>query len=74
MGFPNPKGVLNLANHNWYSASTPTITTLQQLRLTLTKAFALNIHYPMRKFHDHSFPTPPPSNPDPPYFGQQVGF
>ena len=35
----------------------------------LTKAFTLHIHYAMCKFHDHSFPTPPPSDPDPPYFG-----
>jgi hypothetical protein len=40
----------------------------------LTKAFTLHIQYAMCKFHDHSFPTPPPSDPDPPYFGQKVGF
>jgi len=84
--FPSPKGILNLADHNWktthsrqfyghlYSAPTPTITTIQQLGLTLTKAFPLHIHYTTRKIHDQSIPTPPLCNPDSPYFGQQVGF
>jgi hypothetical protein len=86
MRFPSPKRVLTLADHNWqptppcqfyghsYSAPIPTITTLQQLGLTLTKAFTLHIHYAMPKIHDHSLPTPPPSDPDPPHFGQQVGI
>jgi hypothetical protein len=55
MQFPSPKGVLILADHNWkttqscqfcghsYSATTPTITTLKQLELALTKAFALTL-------------------------------
>ena len=56
------------------------ITTLQQLGFSLTNAFALYTPYPIlicsthefllstHKFHDHSFPIPPPSDPDPPYF------
>jgi hypothetical protein len=86
MRFPSPKGVLTLADHNWkttstrqfyghsYSAPTPTITALQHLGLTITKAFALYIHYATKKLHDHSFPTPPPHAHDPPSFGHQVGF
>jgi hypothetical protein len=48
--FPSPKGILKLTDHNWkltqtrrfyghsYSAPTPTINTLQQIGLTITKA------------------------------------
>ena len=53
--FPSPKGILKLADHNWkltqmlqfcghsYSAPTPTIDTLQQIGLTITKDFAIHI-------------------------------
>ena len=86
MQFPSPKGVLTLANHNRktkstrqfyghsYSAPTPTITALQHLGLTITKAFALHIRYATKKLHDHSLPTLPPHAHDPPSFGHQVGF
>jgi len=76
--FLSPKGVLNLANHNW--------KTTQSCRLygpspsnnhapTTWTYSHKSIHTPyllhaMHKFYDHSFPTPPPSNPDPPYIGQ----
>jgi hypothetical protein len=48
--FPSPKGILKLTDHNWkltqtrrfyghsYSAPTPTINTLQEIGLTITKA------------------------------------
>ena len=80
MQFPSPKGVLTLADHNWkttstrqfyghsYSAPTPTITALQHLGLTITKAFALHIRYATKKLHDHSLPTLPPHAHDPPLF------
>jgi hypothetical protein len=72
--FPSPKGILKLADHNWkisktrcfyghsYSAPTPTIHTLQQIGLTIIKAFAIHIRYARRRFIDH---TVPPPNPDP---------
>jgi hypothetical protein len=82
MQFPSSKGILTLADHNWkttstqqfyghsYSAPTPTITALQQLDLTITKAFALHIRYATKKLHDHPLPTSPPGKHNPPSFGQ----
>ncbi len=64
--FPSPKGILKLANHNWkltqtrgfyghsYSAPTPMINTLQQIGLTITKAFAIHIRYVRQRFLHHS--------------------
>jgi hypothetical protein len=37
-----------------FSAPTPTINTLQQIELTITKAFAIHIRYAQRRFLDHS--------------------
>jgi hypothetical protein len=86
MHFPSPKGVLTLDNHNWkntqsrqfyghsYFAPTLTINTLQQLGLTLIKAFPLHIRYATKQIYNHSLPTPPLIDPNPPCFGQQVGF
>ena len=83
--FPIPKGILKLANHNWkltqtqrfyghsYSAPTPTINTLQQLGLTITKAFALHIHYAQHGFLDHSVLTSEPDTTIPLFNGQSIG-
>jgi hypothetical protein len=55
--YPSPKGILLLANHNWslhptqhfyehfYLAPTPSITTVQSLGVSFTKAFAHPIRY-----------------------------
>ena len=55
--YPSPKGILLLANHNWllhptqhfyghsYLAPTPSITTVQSLGVSFTKAFAHHIRY-----------------------------
>jgi hypothetical protein len=60
--YPSPKGILLLANHNWllhpthrfyghsYLAPTPSITTVQSLGISLTKAFAQHIKYASQKF------------------------
>jgi hypothetical protein len=60
--YPSPKGILLLANHNWslhptrrfyghsYLAPTPSITTVQSLGVSLTKAFAHHVRYTSRKF------------------------
>jgi hypothetical protein len=85
--FPSPKGTLKLADHNWkltqtrhfyghsYSASapTPTIHTLQQIGLTITKAFAIHIRYARRRFLDHSTITLTPNTIVPLYNGQSIG-
>ena len=54
--YPSPKDILLLANHNWslhptrcfygqsYLAPTPSITTIQSLGVSLTKAFAHHVH------------------------------
>jgi hypothetical protein len=82
MHFPSPKGILKLAKQNWsnlksqqfyghsYSAPTPTIATIQQLGLTILKAFAHHIRYASRKFSDHPAHILPPSGiPNPPFNG-----
>ena len=85
--FPSPKGTLKLADHNWkltqtrhfyghsYSASapTPTIHTLQQIGLTITKAFTIHIRYARRRFLDHSTITLTPNTIVPLYNGQSIG-
>jgi hypothetical protein len=43
----------NFYGHS-YSAPTPTINTLQQIGLTITKAFAIHIRYGRRRFLNHS--------------------
>jgi hypothetical protein len=60
--YPSPKGNLLLANHNWslhptrrfyghsYLAPTPSITTVQSLGISLTKAFAQHVKYASQKF------------------------
>jgi hypothetical protein len=80
--YPSPKGILRLAEHNWstsptrrfydnsYLAPTPSITTIQKLGLSITKAFALHIRYASRKFVDHPAHTLPPSVLNPSYPGQ----
>jgi hypothetical protein len=80
MHFPSPKGILNLAKHNWsnsksqqfygysYSAPTPTIATIQQLGFTISKAFTHHIRYASRKFSNHPAHILPPSGvPNPPF-------
>jgi hypothetical protein len=63
--FPSPKGILisptiieltQTRRFYWhsYSAPTPTINTLQQIGLTITKAFAIHSRYARRRFLDHS--------------------
>jgi hypothetical protein len=37
-----------------FSAPTPRINTLQQIGLTITKAFAIHIRHARRRFLDHS--------------------
>ena len=71
MCFPSPKGVLNLANHNWkttqshqfcshsYSAQPPLSPHSNNMDLLSQK----HIRYVMCRFHNHSFPTPPLSDP-----------
>jgi hypothetical protein len=83
--FPSPKGTLKLADHNWkltqtqrfyghsYSAPTPTIHTLQQIGLTITKAFAIHIRYAQRRFLDHSTTNLTPNTIVPLYNGQSIG-
>ena len=80
--YPSPKGVLLLAEHNWrnsptrrfydnsYLAPTPSITTIQKLGLSVTKAFALHIQYASRKFIDRPVHTPTVDVPNPTYVGQ----
>ena len=80
--YPSPKGVLRLADHNWstshthqfydhsYLAPTPSITTIQKLGLSITKAFALHVRYASRKFIDHPAHTLPPGVLNPTYPGQ----
>ena len=57
----SPKGILLLANHNWlihptcfyghsHLAPTPSITTVQSLGISLTKAFANHVKYDSQKF------------------------
>ena len=70
--YPSPKGILRLAEHNWnssptrqfydhlYLGPTPSITTIQKLGLSITKAFALHVRYASRKFIDHPAHTLPP--------------
>jgi len=60
--YPSPKGILLLVNHNWslhptrrfyghsYLAPTPSITTVQSLGVSLTKAFAHHVRYASQKF------------------------
>jgi len=83
--FPGPKGILKLADHNWkltqtrqfyrhsYSAPTPTINTLQQIGLTITKAFAIHIRYARRRFLEHSAITFTPDTTVPLYNYQLIG-
>jgi hypothetical protein len=80
--YPSPKGILRLAEHNWkssptrqfydhsYLAPTPSITTMQKLGLSITKAFALHVRYASRKFIDHPAHTLPPGVLNPTYPGQ----
>ena len=80
--YPSPKGILLLAEHNWrnsptrrfydnsYLAPTPSITTIQKLGLSITKAFALHIQYASRKFIDRPVHTPTVDVPNPTYVGQ----
>ena len=72
MTFPCPKGILPLADHNWthsrtreffghsYSSPTPSITTLQDIGLCLSKAFATHIRNATRKFGDRTPTVPRP--------------
>ena len=72
LSFPSPKGLFKLADHNWkanpsrrffghsYSAPTPSITTIQQLGLSITKAFAVHFRYSFRRIKDHASHSPPP--------------
>ncbi len=67
--YSSPKGILRLANHNWslhptqhfyghsYLAPTPSITTVQSLGVSLTKAFAHHIRYASQKFTLHPLAT-----------------
>ena len=60
--YPSPKGILLMANYNWYLhptrrfyghsylAPTPSITTVQSLGVSLTKAFAHHLRYNSRIF------------------------
>jgi hypothetical protein len=60
--YPSPKGIILLENHNWslhpthlffghsYLAPTPSVTTVQSLGISLTKAFAYHVKYASRKF------------------------
>ncbi len=71
--YPSPKGILLLTNHNWllhptqhfyghsYLAPTPSITTVQSLGVSLTKAFAHHIQYASQKFTPSPFGNPPPT-------------
>jgi len=82
---PNPKGTLKLADHNWkltqtqrfyghsYSVPTPTIHTLQQIGLTITKAFTIHIRYARQRFLDHPAITLTPDPTVPLYNGQSIG-
>ena len=79
MTLPCPKGVLPLADHHWkhtrtreffghsYSSPTPSITTLQNIGLCISKAFATHIRNATRKFGDHPPPVPRPYVPVPTY-------
>ena len=79
MTFPCPKGILPLADHNWthsrtreffghsYSSPTPSITTLQDIGLCLSKAFATHIRNATRKFGDRTPTVPRPYVPVPTY-------
>ena len=67
MTFPCPKGILPLADLHWpttqsrqffghsYTAPTPSISTLQDLGLCLSKAFASHIRFALKRTCD-----PPP--------------
>ena len=69
--YPSPKGIL--LNHNWsnhptrcfyghsYLAPTPSITAVQGLGVSLTKAFTHHIRYASGKFIPSSFGDPPPT-------------
>ena len=56
-----------------YSAPTPTIYTLQQIGLTITKEFDIHIRYVQRRFLDHSAITLTPNPTVPLYNGQSIG-
>lgn len=83
--FPSPKGILKIADHNWslnktrafyghsYSAPTPTIHTLQQFGLTITKAFAIHIRYARRRFIDQPALPPDPDPSVPLFIGLSIG-
>jgi hypothetical protein len=76
------RGVLRLADHNWsasptrcfydhsYLAPAPSISTIQKLRLCITKAFAHHVRYATQKFIDHPAHTLPPNVLNPSYPGQ----
>jgi hypothetical protein len=56
-----------------FSAPTPTINTLQQIGLTITKAFAIHIRHARQSFLDHSAITLVLDTTVPLYNGQLIG-
>jgi hypothetical protein len=72
LSFPSPKGLFQLADHNWkanpshhlfghsYSAPTPSIATIQHLGLSITKAFAVHFCYSFHRIKDQASHSPPP--------------
>ena len=65
MSFPSPTLILPHADHSWsskrhrsfygnsFTAPTPSISTLQQLGLCISKSFASHVWYASTKFCDH---------------------
>jgi hypothetical protein len=63
--FPSPTGILPHADHSWksqrlrtfygnsFTAPTPSLSTLQQLGLCVSKSFASHVRYASTKFCDH---------------------
>ncbi len=76
--FPCPLDILTCASVNWqqtktrrfyghsYTAPNPTISTVQQIGLSITKAFALHLRNSTRKMNAH--PAVPAVAPPPPGF------